>query len=103
MSQSIGSSQIPNYRLIVGLLLVGFFIGHSSLFRLVDFNECIAINFVVFKGRVSLNDLEITSRIPFPAFQIFEMNISQHFTAFDKVCRVRLHCLKNAHCFFYII
>lgn len=103
MSKGIRSTKIPDYRLIVRLLLVCLFICDWGLLRLIDFNKCIAIDFIVFEGRVAFNNLIIASSISFSTLQVFQMNISQHFSTLNKISWVCLHCLQDAHRFLNIV
>ena len=68
MRQRIGPPQIPNNNLIITLLLIGLFIGHRRLLRLINPNQGIPINLKILKARIALNDFVIASRIALSTF-----------------------------------
>jgi hypothetical protein len=68
MRQGIRPTQIPDDQLIVAFLLVRFLISDWGLFRLVNTDQGITVNFVVLESRVRLNDLIVASGVTFAAF-----------------------------------
>lgn len=68
MRQSIRPTQIPDDQLIVAFLLIRFLISDWGLFRLVDADQGITVNFVVLESGVRLNDLIVASGVTFAAF-----------------------------------
>jgi len=103
MGQSIGPAQISDDGLVVRFFLISFLISGGSFLRLVDFDEGISIYLIILKRGIALNNFKVASSISFSAFQVPQVYIGEHLSAFDKISRIGLDGLQNTHSFFNIV
>jgi|JI6StandDraft_1071083.scaffolds.fasta_scaffold07203_7 hypothetical protein len=77
--------KVSYYCFVVTLQLKSLFIGDCGILWLVDLDKSIAIELVVLEGRVSFDDLIITSRIVLATLQVGQVDICQHLPTFHEV------------------
>ena len=97
MGEGIGSAEVPDDSFVITSLLIGLLVGNCCLFGLVDLDQSIPIYFEILEGGDSFYDLIVALGIALPVLKVFQVDISQQFSAFHEVRRVSFDSLEDTH------